>query len=264
MIVNGYDCLFLPGSSSANVFTYKTCGRIFGEADALDMQQALAHLNRQMVQEGLPTLEMGIGINTGAVVVGNLGSEARIKYGLVGSVVNVASRIESNTVGGQVLVGEATYEHVRGKVTAESPMTVMMKGLKKPLVCYPVTAVGEPYEISLPDVDERREARAEIRPPFALWRLEGKKVASETISGETRYLGESSLEIDLPVRLDPLTDVKLQLVFCQDVHCFSDIYGKVLAVQAQNGRLRHRLRVTSMVPDDRKLLQKWIADASPS
>lgn len=89
-------------------------------------------------------------------------------------------------------------------------------------------------------------------------------MASETISGETRYLGESSLEIDLPVRLDPLTDVKLQLVFCQDVHCFSDIYGKVLAVQAQNGRLRHRLRVTSMVPDDRKLLQKWIADASPS
>lgn len=233
-------------------------------ACALDMQRELARLNRQMLQEGLPMLEMGIGINTGAVVVGNLGSEARTKYGLVGSVVNVASRIESNTVGGQVLVGEATYDQVRGKVTAQAPMTVMMKGLKKPLVCYPVTSVGAPYEIALPDIDEHYESRQEIRLPFALWRLEGKKVASETISGETRYLGESSLEIDIPVRLDPLTDVKLQLVFCQDVHCFSDIYGKVLAVETQNGRLRHRLRITSMVQDDRELLRKWIADASPS
>jgi adenylate cyclase len=64
------------------------------------------------VADGLPALEMGIGINTGPVVVGNLGSEARTKYGIVGAVVNVASRIESNTVGGQVLVGEATYAKV--------------------------------------------------------------------------------------------------------------------------------------------------------
>ena len=68
-------------------------------ACALAMQQTLAELNREMVEDGLPMLEMGIGINTGPVVVGNLGSEARTKYGIVGAVVNIASRIESNTLG---------------------------------------------------------------------------------------------------------------------------------------------------------------------
>ena len=231
-------------------------------ACALAMQRALTDLNRQMVQEGMPILEMGIGINTGAVVVGNLGSEARTKYGLVGSVVNVASRIESNTVGGQVLVGESTYEQVRDHVSVQPPMTVMMKGLKKPLVCYPVSAIGAPYDITLPDADDRSEGRAEIRLPLALWRLEGKKVDAETISGETRFIGESSLEIDIPVRLAPLTDVKLNFVFCQEVHCFSDIYAKVLAVEPKDGQLRHHLGVTYMVQDDKALLQKWIGEIS--
>ena len=70
-------------------------------ACALAMQQTLAILNEELVADDLPPLEMGIGINTGPVVVGNLGSEARTKYGIVGAVVNVASRIESNTIGGQ-------------------------------------------------------------------------------------------------------------------------------------------------------------------
>ncbi|MBR9986470.1 MAG: adenylate/guanylate cyclase domain-containing protein, partial [Desulfosarcina sp.] len=145
-------------------------------ACALAMQQTLADLNLDFVADGLPPLEMGIGINTGPVVVGNLGSEARTKYGIVGAVVNVASRIESNTVGGQVLVGEATYAKVSTQVAAEPPMTVMMKGLKRPLVCYPVTAIGPPYDVRFnlktPD------PLVEIRLPLQLWRLEGKKVAA--------------------------------------------------------------------------------------
>jgi adenylate cyclase len=116
-------------------------------ACALSMQQTLADLNRNLKADGLPLLEMGIGINTGPVVVGNLGSEARTKYGIVGAVVNIASRIESNTVGGQVLVGEATYAKVTAPLTVQPPMTVMMKGLKRPLVCYPVTAIGSPYDV---------------------------------------------------------------------------------------------------------------------
>jgi adenylate cyclase len=116
-------------------------------------------------------LEMGIGINTGPVVVGNLGSETRTKYGIVGAVVNIASRIESNTVGGQVLLGEATYAAVKAQVTAQPPMTVMMKGLKRPLVCYPVTAIGSPYHVRI--APPKRDPLVEIRMPFQLWRLEG-------------------------------------------------------------------------------------------
>jgi len=103
-------------------------------ACALEMQNALVKLNREIVKEGYPPLEMGIGINTGPVIVGNIGSELRVKYGIVGSAGNMAARIESNTTGGQVLISEKTYHRVKNLVTAEPPQTVVMKGLHQPLV----------------------------------------------------------------------------------------------------------------------------------
>ena len=111
-------------------------------ACALAMQRELAGLNREIVGEDWPPLEMGIGINTGPVILGNIGSSRRVKYGVVGAAVNTTSRIEANSLGGQVLIGESTYELTRETVRAEKPQTAMMKGIHRPLVFYPVTAMG--------------------------------------------------------------------------------------------------------------------------
>lgn len=230
-------------------------------ACALAMQQTLAELNHELVADGLPPLEMGIGINTGPVVVGNLGSEARTKYGIVGAAVNVASRIESNTVGGQVLVGEATNEQISDLVEARPPMTVMMKGLKKPLVCYPVTALGSPYNISFRS--DTNDPMAPIQMPFQLWRLDGKKIVSNPINGETRRLSDSTFSVHLPDALDPLTNVKLLFTFCQEAHCFSDIYAKVVAVDSTHRPSLHRLHVTYMDQKDRALISRWIRASRP-
>jgi adenylate cyclase len=61
---------------------------------------------------------MGIGVNTGEVVVGNIASERRAAYGAVGSPINFADRIESHTVGGQILISPSTYDKVRAIVQA--------------------------------------------------------------------------------------------------------------------------------------------------
>jgi adenylate cyclase len=228
-------------------------------ACALAMQQTLANLNQDLVADGLPPLEMGIGINTGPVVVGNLGSETRTKYGIVGAVVNVASRIESNTVGGQVLVGEATYEKVETLLTAESPMTVMMKGIKRPLVCYPVTGIGGPYDIRFDP--KSPDPLVEIRLPFHLWQLDGKKVVSGPIEGETHRLNGSTFIVNVPEALTPLTNVKLLFRFCQDAHCFSDVYAKVIGVENHDYPPSCRLQVTYMDQADRSLLDSWIQTA---
>jgi class 3 adenylate cyclase len=237
----------------------KTDDSLRAVACALAMQQTLSDLNQNLVADGLPPLEMGIGINTGPVVVGNLGSEARTKYGIVGAVVNIASRIESNTVGGQVLVGEATYAQVGAQVTAQPPMTVMMKGLKRPLVCYPVTAIGSPYNIHF-DL-KAPDTLVEIRLPFELWSLDGKKVVAGPIAGETRQLNASILIINVPEALRPLTDVKLIFTFCKDAHCFSDIYAKVVNVENDSRSRFYRLHVTYMDQQDRELLDHWIRAA---
>lgn len=228
-------------------------------ACALAMQKTLADLNLDLVTDGLPPLEMGIGINTGPVVVGNLGSEARTKYGIVGAVVNAASRIESNTVGGQVLVGEATYTQVNSLVTAQPPMTVMMKGLKRPLVCYPVTAIGPPYDIRF--ALKMSDPLVEIRLPFQLWQLDGKKVVSGPIAGETRQLNASTFVVNVPETLAPLTNVKLLFTFCEAAHCFSDVYAKVVGVENNGQPPVCQLHVTYMDQQDRALLDGWIRAA---
>ncbi len=232
-------------------------------ACALAMQQALFDLNRALVQDGLPPLEMGIGINTGPVVVGNLGSETRTKYGIVGAVVNIASRIESNTIGGQVLVGEATYDRLTAMVSADSPMTVMMKGIKKPLVCYPVTGIGPPYDIAF--TFDRQADIVELRLPLVMWRLDGKRVVdSDAISGETRFVGTSSLSLQIPIRLEPLTNVKLLFTFCRQAHCFSTIYAKVSTIDDSRQPPLHHLGITYMTPTDKDFLNRWIEASGAS
>ncbi len=81
-------------------------------ACAVGMQLAMASVNEQNRHEGLPDVEMGIGVHTGEVVVGNIGSPKRMKYGVVGSDVDLTFHIQSYTIGGQILISEATRREV--------------------------------------------------------------------------------------------------------------------------------------------------------
>jgi class 3 adenylate cyclase len=226
-------------------------------ACGLAMQNALMELNEETVSEGYPPLEMGIGINTGTVIVGNIGSELRAKYGIVGSAVNEAARIESNTTGGQVLIGEPTYRQVKALVKADSPQTVMMKGLKKPLVSYPVSEIGPPYNVKSGfQVDTERGV--EISLPFHCWEVDDKKITSEAINGETMLMNESVITASVDTPLRPLTNVKLIFDFCLDAHCFDDIYAKVVSVEEYKGKMVNNLRITSIDQKDRDILNKWM------
>jgi len=230
-------------------------------ACALAMQNALMELNNELLREGYPALEMGIGINTGSVIVGNIGSEMRTKYGIVGTTVNIASRIESNTIGGQVFVGEATYRLVKEWVTSDPTQTVMMKGLKKPLVIYPVTAIGPPYDVKL-GFQPAGKNGIEISLPFHCWKVEDKKIASESMLGETITLNDNEITASIEPHLEPLTDIKLIFDFCTDAHCFDDIYAKILSSEEKKDKIINLLRITSINQKDRDILKKWISEIS--
>jgi len=231
-------------------------------ACALAMQNTLMELNEELRLEGYPALEMGIGINTGSVIVGNIGSEIRMKYGIVGATVNMASRIESNTIGGQVLVGESTYNLVKDLVTVDPPQTIIMKGLKKPLVIFSVTAIGSPYNIKL-DLPASKENGVEITLPFHCWKVvEGKKIADESHYGETITLSDNEITASIDPPPEPLTDIKLIFDFCVEAHCFDDIYAKVLPFDNQQDKTLSRLKITSINQKDRAVLSKWISKMS--
>jgi len=105
-------------------------------ACALDMQAAMTTVNAMNVARGLPEVAMGIGIHSGAVIVGNIGSERRAKYGVVGDNVNFTARVESCTRGGQVLVSAQTRSLCGNRLTLGEEMTVKLKGYEGEVVLY--------------------------------------------------------------------------------------------------------------------------------
>ncbi|MGB2689949.1 MAG: adenylate/guanylate cyclase domain-containing protein, partial [Desulfobacterales bacterium] len=230
-------------------------------ACAIAMQNALDDLNSEFIREGHPPLEMGIGINTGSVVVGNIGSEVRMKYAVVGLAVNTAARIESNTVGGQILLGESTYDLVKEAVTCDAPQALMMKGIKRPLVAYAVKRIGPPYNLEL-KLRETLETGVHMNLPFRCWKVEHKKIGDSAVSGETVMLSENLITASIVPNFDPLTDIKLVFDFCVEAHCFEDIYAKVLSVKEKDGTSLHQLQITSIDPKDRDILDQWMKEAS--
>ncbi len=90
------------------------------------MQKRLATLNKELESEGFVRINVGIGMHTGVATVGYIGSEQRSEYTAIGDTVNLASRLESNAQGGQILVSEATAQ-AGGELftfTAQEPLTV--------------------------------------------------------------------------------------------------------------------------------------------
>ena len=119
-------------------------------ACALAMQAAMAVVNAPHQTGGLPELEMGIGIHTGEVVVGHIGSSQRTKYGAVGTAINLAGRIESYTVGGQLLISEATQAEVSELIQIKRTFQVEPKGVRQPITLYDVTGITGDYAQCLP------------------------------------------------------------------------------------------------------------------
>lgn len=100
---------------------------------AVEMQCRMEQINKWNLSRGYPLLEMGIGIHTGEMIVGNIGSEKRTKYGVVGSDVNLAGRIESYTVGGQILISPQTRNAIAVPLFVDSEQSVFPKGVAKPI-----------------------------------------------------------------------------------------------------------------------------------
>ena len=100
---------------------------------ALAMQDAIRALNTRRCRRGDTTLDIGIGINTGEAIVGNIGSEKRMEYTVIGDMVNVAQRIQTRAQGGEVLISDTTLAQVRGLVTVSATFEEHVRGRQQPV-----------------------------------------------------------------------------------------------------------------------------------
>jgi class 3 adenylate cyclase len=181
-------------------------------ACAIEMQHALVEINEEQRRLGLPTLEMGIGINTGEVVVGNIGSEQRTKYGAVGAAINLAYRIESQTVGGQVLLGPRTYALVQDLVETRGTLEVQLKGVTAPLTIHDVRAIRGTYATALPDVAVAELVALAKPVRVSCHRVDGKRVAEAAFGGTITAVGGAVVEVTLDEKVGLREVLKVVLV----------------------------------------------------
>jgi adenylate cyclase len=120
-------------------------------ACAVEMQLGLDKLNDDFEDEGIPALAMGIGVNTGDVVVGNIGSPKRMTYSVIGEAVNLAARIESMTLGRQILASAETMAEVGTDARVDGQLRVKLKGVSTPTFIYDVTGIGGNFDVYLED-----------------------------------------------------------------------------------------------------------------
>lgn len=106
----------------------------------LEMRQRLEKLNITLKEEGLPSVWMGIGINYGTLIAGNIGSEQRMDYTVIGDTVNTASRIEAATkqIGTDFLVSQSVFDQVKDRIIFGSKHSIAVKGKSQELVTYRV------------------------------------------------------------------------------------------------------------------------------
>ncbi|MGI0492074.1 CHASE2 domain-containing protein, partial [Alkalinema pantanalense CENA528] len=225
-------------------------------ACAIAMQQAIAQVNQFSHLIGLSQVEMGIGITTGEVVVGNIGSAKRAKYGVVGSHINLTARIESQTVGGQILISEATRVLVASKLSLGQQLQIQTKGFSQPVTLHEVLGIGAPYHLQL---QNHLEPPIPLPQPIAVeyMVLDGKAI--EATASPAQILALSAQELDLYSlqSLEPLLNLKLNLLSPDRT---ADLYAKV---QASIGPHTYRLRLTFLPPSVQPLLVAALPSPTP-
>ena len=103
---------------------------------AIEMENAMADINKWNLERDYPELEMGIGINSGNAIVGNIGSENKMKYGCMGPTINLAGRVESLTIGGQIYISEHTKQLIDEELNIKSEVSILPKGSSTKIKIY--------------------------------------------------------------------------------------------------------------------------------
>lgn len=216
-------------------------------ACSIDMQNAMALVNKENRGQDLPELEMGIGLNETEVIVGNIGSSKRSKYAVVGSGVNMTSRIESYTVGGQILISESVLKEAGEILRIDAEREVLPKGAETPLRIYEVGGIAGRFNLALGGKDPGLVTLAR-KIPLRYTVLEGKDVGRKGLEASVVRLSEKTAVISLAEQLEPLTNLKMNLVNVKEKLSARDFYGKVIE-RSQENDLIHLIRFTSIPPE---------------
>ncbi len=227
-------------------------------ACAVEMQLAMNDINATNNSLGLPNIYMGIGLNTGTVVAGNLGSKLHSEYTVIGNEVNLTSRIEAHSLRGQIMLSENAYNLAAEYVTVGTVNDVLVKGRSKSVRLYELLSTEKPKQLVVPQREIRKSPRISVNMPLNFQTVAGKTVQADEYEGRINNISYNGMMAILPMPIQPSAEIKIHFSLSMMSNLTSDVYAKVLHVQELDKQFYCQLEFTFIHDDAQRELKEFI------
>jgi adenylate cyclase len=224
---------------------------------ALEMQKGMRGVNEYNYQMGWPEIEMGIALHTGEVVVGNIGSTKRSKYGVVGRTVNLTARIESFTVGGQVLVSPTLMQAVDRGLILGDQLKVHAKGMREPLKCRELLGHENHPELLLKG-EETIFTTLSDPLPFHYVVMTDKHLDEQMHPAMLVAISQRRAVVEAAGNLPLHANIMLRLEVESEEEKSEELYAKVVQPLDESSK-RHVIHFTSIPPGMRAWLHRLVS-----
>ncbi len=223
---------------------------------ALEMQKAMRGVNEHNLQRGWPEIEMGIALHTGEVVVGNIGSTKRSKYGVVGRTVNLTARIESFTVGGQVLVSPALIGAAHRGLVLGDEVEIHAKGMREALRCRELLGHEDHPQLVLEREEETICTTLAEPVPLQYVRLTDKHLNEQMQPATLVGLSHRRAVVEAEGPLPPYANIMLRFEVEAGEEEAPELYAKVIS-PLDDSCGRYLIHFTSVPLGMRTRLQRF-------
>lgn len=225
-------------------------------ACAVEMQQAMVGLNRASRARGQPSLYAGIAINTGQAMAGSFGSSLHSEYTVIGDAVNLASRIESFSLRGQVLLSESSHAAARHLIDIGGVNQVRVKGMAEPILLYELRSVNAPHRLMIPEVEIRKSPRISVDLDAIFRQIGAKQVDADHFVGHVNDMGYFGMRADLPLGLPAYSEVVMNLRPGVGMDAVDEVYARVLRAEPRGPSFRTSMEFTAIdTPGHRRVKQ---------
>lgn len=225
---------------------------------AIEMQIAMFEINELSDSLGMSKLYMGIGINTGEVVAGTLGSEIHREYTVIGDEVNLASRLEAQSLRGQILLSDNTYLLAQDYIEVGSVNEVQVKGKSKPVKMYELMALTEPARLECPQREIRTSPRVQVNFPLLYQVLDGKQVLPEEYSATVIDISYGGLYILTNEPVELFSELKMEVSLSLMGRRKSEIYARVLNCNQVSNGYEANVEFTSVDDEARQTIKTFV------
>ena len=227
-------------------------------ACAVEMQLAMNELNKVNQALDMPDLFMGIAVNTGTVVAGELGSKHFNEYTVIGDEVNLTSRIEAHCLRGQILISDNTYQKAKEFIEVGAPNRIEVKGIRKAVDLYELHATSRPKPLEVPRREGRKSPRIHVSMPVTFQNLTGKTVLEGKHHGEVIDISYQGLLIETEMQLAKSCEIKMSLALELFSDRTTDVYARIIRTEEIDNKFRSSLEFTTIGTEGLNAIKNYV------